>query len=348
MSTLISDLTTTSSSKGIEIVAPGTTPLTADQVDAKDLIEKLDSADTAKLMLLVDPSSLGYTPKTVAHFFNLFKLDSSARQLLAAAVNTKATKTIVDENDVIEKLSNSATVRKHFQTTKIAIAPRPLKVNPNIGLNLLLVNPQVATAINAERVRRSKLIMARPIRNPGMGPFGALLPGSGLTVSIRQRGGAAMEPPSFNYPIEMRGGGYDIAMAGGAGALGWWSPPNDDFFISAQIKSALETLRATLKAKGNKDLAQDVDAKVTGLVQALETAEENIRIERNNLKRATDAITSGNADPTDEDSKGVKTGVLHATLTSIAGKYNTAVSNARSIENKLFRVIVALNGVPLN
>ena len=114
MSSLISDLTTTSSSKGIEIVAPAATP-GANQVKADELIDKLDSS-TADLMKLVD-STGSYTPKTVAHFFNLFKLDSPARKLLADAVNTKAAKTIVDENDVIEKLSNSATVRKHFQTT---------------------------------------------------------------------------------------------------------------------------------------------------------------------------------------------------------------------------------------
>jgi len=366
------------------LVNPSTTPsklVTIDQSKADAMITALSAtvnktvptgADNSVSLLAIyqtiDTKGL-LTPTSFNRYLDHFNLDDSGRKELADALNRNLTAsggtpvTTYNKDNIIPTLLKSEHIKNHFKTDRYVMNPRVPQVNPIKGLNLLLVNPQIAAAINDERKRRSKLIMARPIRGSSMGPFGALLGNSGLNFSVQfpRVGGAAMQPPSSEHPIEMRGGGYDIAMSGGQ-PLGFWTQPNDNFFISTQLKSALASLQATLKSQG-KELADDTEQQIANLVKRLEDAENAVKAERDNLNRAVEAINSGDAKPivsasgtasTIQNEKGAditvnttRSGVTLDHIRTIAEKYNSANANRQSLENKLFRVIISLNGAQI-
>jgi hypothetical protein len=147
-----------------------------------------------------------------------------------------------------------------------------------------------------------------------------------------------MNPPNFNYPIEMRGAGYDLGMSGGNVLLGPWRQPSDDFFIAEQLETAISKLKASLNAN-SKTLDNTTEANINKLITDLKTAENNVKARRDELNLATAAIDSGSMMPNSNAS-----GVVNQTnITDLAGQYNDAMANRQKLENKLFRVVIALN-----
>jgi hypothetical protein len=164
------------------------------------------------------------------------------------------------------------------------------------------------------------------------------------------KGGADLD---ISYPIEMRGAGPMIAamrggmypfMLGTASSPTSWTPVSDRSFISASLRMALASLMSSLKSK-NYVLSDDTKTEVDSLITKLEAAEKSVVSYRDNLTSINNAIASGH-DSVNKIKDGAKDGsqIALADVTKIADEYNNAMKMRQKLENKLFRVVVALGG----
>jgi hypothetical protein len=151
----------------------------------------------------------------------------------------------------------------------------------------------------------------------------------------------------IEMPIEMKGFGYEVAhmrggfglpiMLGTVGSPTQWRPISDDSFISLSLRQALDSLNNTLKTK-NASLDGPTKSNVDTLITQLEAAEKAVKDERDNLNSFNNAIATGSANV--QNKKNIDT----ATLTRTVDAYNNAMKNRQKLENKLFRVVIALGG----
>jgi hypothetical protein len=197
----------------------------------------------------------------------------------------------------------------------------------------------------AERKKKNDAAMARPVAM-GFGPFGGVPP----PISMSFVGGANSAFASIdssNYaPIEMRGAGPMLAaMRGGHGhgmVIGTtssptqWRPIDDNSFISASLEAAIAQLRANLQAQG-ATLAEEVATEVDTNITALKNAEKAVRANRDRLTTMNNAIATGY-----KPASGATINI--AEITAATDSYNAAMKNRQKLENKLFRVVIALGG----
>lgn len=211
--------------------------------------------------------------------------------------------------------------------------------NPVTGLNLLLANPVVAAVVMQKRKRDFEMARARVLpAASGFSGFPGLNPS--VMVQIAQRGGYE---GGENLPVEMRGGGRLLAaMKGGNFFLGTmgsptsWRPITDSSFISVSLEAAYQNLKANLKASKGADLADETQTKVRDLIKALKDAEEAVKGKRDELNKFNTILSTQNL----KDLTNTK--VSEADLTGMVKLYNESMSRRQSLENKMFRVIVAL------
>lgn len=353
MASIIDETDSKSGSVGIVIT---------DSTKAEAIIKALNDGPISDIWKTLNPKET-LQPASINAYLRYLKLDDEGKTLLVAALKKAdpvKTGNVTNEN-IIDVLLNSKKVKSHFTSAKEPYVERPLEVNPNTGFSLALANPLVAQIINDERARKAKLMLIRNINVPAMPPYGGLFGNSG--ISILMRGGAAaasaMQPPSFKYPIEMRGGGYDIAMSGG-NHFPFWQAPNNTYFISTQLKSALNTVRAALKSQ-NLELSKENDVEVEKLLTELKKAEEAVITERNKYNSLVNGIRSGEVKLKDETGTKViskdkdgndverydestKQVVKKSAIDDASTAYNAAVLNARKIEKKVFNVLIAIGG----
>jgi hypothetical protein len=214
-------------------------------------------------------------------------------------------------------------------------------INPVTGLNLLLANPVVAAVVMQKRKRDFEMARARvlPAASGFSGFPGGLNP-SVLVQLHQQRGGYE---GGENLPVEMRGGGRLLAaMKGGNFFLGTmgsptsWRPITDSSFISVSLEAAYQNLKANLKASKGADLAQDTQDNVKKLITALKAAEDAVKEKRDELNKFNTILSTQNL-------KDIKnTSVTEKEITDMVKLYNDSMSRRQSLENKMFRVIVAL------
>jgi hypothetical protein len=254
-----------------------------------------------------------------------------------------------NEGNIVSLLEGSTPLVAHLKSLlspsrAAAFAPPSIGsvINPTNGLHLLLANPMVSAVVMAQRRLQTAAAAARVIPAPAGFPFGGMNPG-GLNITVSQRGGAELDPA---YPIEMRGGGQMIAaMKGGFGPffLGTassptsWRPVDDNSFISIALEQALASLKATLAGTGTK-LDSATDSTVARLIKDLKDAEEAVKKNRDALNDMNKAIASGEA-----NFKGVST-VNMGVVQKTADAYNQSMKMRQKLENKLFRVVIALGG----
>jgi hypothetical protein len=259
------------------------------------------------------------------------------------------------DNDLLEALETSSALKAFLKN----LAPKSrnswsapgIKVNPFNGLNLLLSNPNVARVVMDQRKKQTALAAARVI--PSGGLFGLPLPFMhNPSVSVLFRGGGGsdeFDTASLNpeMPIEMRGFGYEVAhmrggfgfplMLGTVGSPTQWRPVSDDSFISLSLRQALDSLNDTLKTK-NASLDGPTKNNVDTLITQLEAAEKAVKDARDDLNTFNNAIATGSANVQG------KKNIDSATLSRTVDAYNNAMKNRQKLENKLFRVVIALGG----
>jgi hypothetical protein len=259
------------------------------------------------------------------------------------------------DNDLVDALETSDALKAYLKN----LAPKArnswsapgIKVNPFNGLNLLLSNPNVARVVMDQRKKQTALAAARVI--PSGGLFGLPLPFMHQpSVSVLFKGGAsgydAFDPSVLDpvMPIEMRGAGYAVAhmrgghfplMLGTVGSPTQWRPISDDSFISLSLRQALDSLNNTLKTK-HASLDPATKTNVDTLITQLEAAEKAVKDERDNLNSFNNAIATGSANVQG------KKNIDSATLSRTVDAYNNAMKNRQKLENKLFRVVIALGG----
>jgi hypothetical protein len=290
-------------------------------------------------------------PSTVRQFVDL--LDDSEKKALMGAyfypIGSSGPGVVSSASELVEVLETSQplkeALKKNAPAGTASWTPPSLQVNQN-GLNLLLANPMVAAVVMEQRKKQSLLAQARVVAPPSGGLFGMpMLPSP--SVSVLFRGGAMEHPELDNHPIEMRGAGYAVAhmrggqfplMLGTVGAPTQWRPVSDSSFISSSLRAAFESLQATLKNKNNATLEDGVRQNVTDLITKLEAAEQAVRDERAKLNSFNSAIATGSAQV--DGLKDIKADAITRTVDS----YNNAMKSRQKLENKLFRVIIALGG----
>jgi hypothetical protein len=214
--------------------------------------------------------------------------------------------------------------------------------NPVTGLNLLLANPVVAAVVMQKRKRDFEMARARVL--PAASGFSGFPGMGGLNPSVMvqiQRGGGY--EGGENLPVEMRGGGRLLAaMKGGSFYLGTmgsptsWRPITDSSFISVSLEAAYQNLKANLKASKGADLADETQTKVRDLISKLKEAEEAVKGKRDELNKFNTILSTQNL----KDLTGAT--VSQADLSDMVKLYNESMSKRQSLENKMFRVIVAL------
>jgi hypothetical protein len=257
-------------------------------------------------------------------------------------------KSIADLIKLLEGDSDAAKKIRLYLATNGAVESKfeaqTLDVNPNHGLNLLLANPMVAAVVMEQRKRQSELAYARVAQPANM--FGAPFPFNGPSVSVQLMRGGQQSDLNPDFPIEMRGAGYAIAqmrggqlplMLGTVASPTSWRPVSDGSFISASLKAALASLEQSLSSKG-ATLADATKTQVSALIQQLEDAEKAVKNSRNELNTFNNAIASGNANVKDQKN------IDASTITRTVEAYNMAMKSRQKLENKLFRVVIALGG----
>lgn len=273
----------------------------------------------------------------------------------ASGLTLKQTgKSIADLIKLLEDNSDSAKKIRTFLATNGAVEPtfthQQIEVNPNNGLNLLLANPMVAAVVMEQRKRQSELALARVAHSAPMfgapfgAPFGAF---NGPQISVQlMKGGQLPNDLNPEFPIEMRGAGYAMAqmrggqlplMLGTISSPTSWRPVSDSSFISASLKAALASLEQSLTAKG-ATLADATKTQVAKLITDLEAAEKAVKESRDELNTFNNAIASGNANVKDQKN------IDSTTVTRTVEAYNMAMKSRQKLENKLFRVVIALGG----
>jgi len=290
-------------------------------------------------------------PRNVHDFVHSFSEANQVKLYESFEDPSAPTQTLKSVSDLIKLLEGDSTEAKAIRVflatngaVEASFKAQPLEVNPNHGLNLLLANPMVAAVVMEQRKRQSELAYARVAQPANM--FGMPVPFNGHQVTVQLMRGGNQDNLNPEFPIEMRGSGYSIAhMRGGQfplmlGTLGSptsWRPVSDSSFISASLKAALASLEQSLDAKG-ATLADATRAQIANLITELEAAEKKVKDARNELNTFNNAIATGNANVKD------KKDITSATITSSVEAYNMAMKSRQKLENKLFRVVIALGG----
>ena len=255
------------------------------------------------------------------------------------SLKDKSVSSVITE---LEKIGAFKEFLSGFRPASAAPYIPALSINDNKNLSLLLANPAIARIVMEERRKQTLAAFARPVAAMGWGPFGGVAP----PISMTFRGGAnaalaSVDP--FNYdPIEMRGAGPMLAAMRGGMVIGTtssptqWRPIDDNSFISASLRAAIGQLTANLIAQGAK-LAPDVNKEVEDNITALEKAEKAVRANRDKLTTMNNAIATGY-----KAASGSAVDV--AEITAATESYNAAMKNRQKLENKLFRVVIALGG----
>ena len=288
-----------------------------------------------------------YMPTTVKDFVE--RLSEANRLAIAAGIAEppagpgplvdKSVSSVIAE---LSKMTHLETFLNGFRPASVAYTAPKLEINKS-NLSLLLANPAIASVVMAERKKKNDAAMARPVAM-GFGPFGGVPP----AISMTFRGGAnaalaSVDP--FNYdPIEMRGAGPMLAAMRGGMVIGTtssptqWRPIDDNSFISASLRAAIGQLKANIAAQNNgATLAPDVNKEVEDNISALEKAEKAVRANRDKLTTMNNAIATGY--------KAASGSIVDvAEITAATESYNAAMKNRQKLENKLFRVVIALGG----
>ena len=284
-----------------------------------------------------------YKPTTVKDFVE--RLSEANRLAIAAGIAEPSGAPLADKSvsSVIAELSKMEHLEKFlngFRPASVAYTVPQLEINKS-NLSLLLANPTIARVVMTERKKKNDAAMARPVAM-GFGPFGGVPP----AISMSFRGGAnaalaSVDP--FNYdPIEMRGAGPMLAAMRGGMVIGTtssptqWRPIDDNSFISASLRAAIAQLKANIAQQNNGATLDDaVNNEVEDNIKKLEDAEKAVRANRDKLTTMNNAIATGyKADGT----------VTVADITAATESYNAAMKNRQKLENKLFRVVIALGG----
>jgi len=248
-------------------------------------------------------------------------------------------------DEVIMKISKNAEFNKalkELQDTSNTVQietylKNDLKVNEVHNMNLGTFNPQMLRFMNIIRKKRTPQTMANVgvpgsinIALPGLPGFPGLL-------------GGAMAAPPTDFPIEMRGGGYNIGiMKGGySGLIGPFRPITDESFISSSLDAAIQSLKDRITS-GKGTLDSSTAQKIDGLVQELKKTETQVKNNRDNLIAMNNAISTGRFKPEDGHVYTAKE------IATVAKTYNEVNKMRQSLENKLTRVVITLNGVTQN
>jgi hypothetical protein len=295
-------------------------------------------------------------PNTVARFVTLLSdanVEQITKEIDPKVFNSNGCKLSGEcdnpgeSRSALLKLLNKAEGLKSYLSTFVNTADvwTPTSIdelrNPVTGLNLLLANPVVAAVVMQKRKRDFEMARARVL--PAASGFSGF-PGMGglspsVMVQIQQRGGYE---GGENLPVEMRGGGRLLAaMKGGSFFLGTmgsptsWRPITDSSFISVSLEAAYQNLKANLKASKGADLDDTTQKKVKELITALKAAEDAVKEKRDELNKFNTILSTQNL-------KDIKTPVTQEQITDMVKLYNESMSRRQSLENKMFRVIVAL------
>jgi hypothetical protein len=284
-----------------------------------------------------------YRPTSVKDFVE--RLSEANRLAIAEGIADSSGNAISDKSansvyNELKKLEHLEKFLNGFRPVSVAYTVPQLDINKS-NLSLLLANPAVAKVVMAERKKKNDAAMARPVAM-GLGAFGGVPP----PISMSFVGGANSAFASIdssNYtPIEMRGAGPMLAAMRGGMVLGTtssptqWRPIDDNSFISASLRAAYAQLKANIEAQGSK-LDNDVDNEVNANIKALEDAEKAVRANRDKLNSMNNAIATGY-----KAASGSTVNV--AEITAATQSYNAAMKNRQKLENKLFRVVIALGG----
>ena len=289
-----------------------------------------------------------HRPTTVAQFVSLLHdahVNAFAREL-ASVLTLDASADVDEKRRAVAGLMNqSAKLKAQLSSnvdSKTTYVPPTIDslVNNVKGLNLLLANPMLAQVVMEKRKRDTELAKAR-LSSVNSGVLGLPLPLLGpnsVLVQLGQRGGAQLNPL---YPIEMRGAGRIFAeMRGGAGwVIGTtlsptaFRPLSDESFISNSLEVALNNLVQTLKQKGST-LEATTETNVRTLVEQLRSKEAEVRKRRDELNTMSQILGSQNTKP--------GASVNETDIKDTIEAYNQSNTSRQKLENKLFRVIIAL------
>jgi len=250
-------------------------------------------------------------------------------------------------DEVIMKISKNAEFNKalkELQDTSNTVQietylKNPLKVNEVHNMNLGTFNPQMLRFMNIIRKKRTPQTMA----NVGVpGSINIALPGMLPGFPPGMLGGAMAAPPT-DFPIEMRGGGYNIGMMKGgySGLIGPFRPITDESFISSSLDAAIQSLKDRITS-GKGTLDSSTAQKIDALVEKLKTTETQVKNNRDNLIAMNNAISTGRFKPEDGHVYTAKE------IATVAKTYNEVNKMRQSLENKLTRVVITLNGVTQN
>ena len=278
------------------------------------------------------------TARSLDEFIVGLRLNDDTKIALAAVMadGAKGGITGTDKDNVVARIRNLLHAAKHFPLEGLPAPTDPeayiAKMNPYAGLHLGLLNPAFAEIVKEVRKRNNRLAVARPATGLG---FPGFFGGPGLRISFPGMTGGALDALNMNFPIEMRGGGYDIAMQRGGNGMGLlgWRPITDSSFISLPLKQAFNQLRATLAAQ-EKKLDDSVETKVNQLLADLVAVEQKIKVTREELNTVTAAVVSGSVRDSDK--------ITDTRLSEIAREYSDANKLRGGIENKLLNVVIEL------
>jgi hypothetical protein len=276
------------------------------------------------------------TARSLDEFIVGLRLNDDAKTALATEIEKKSTVKGATRDNVVARIRNLKHAASKFPLEGLPAPTDPeayiAKMNPYAGLHLGLLNPAFAEIVKEVRKRNNRLAVARPATGLG---FPGFFGGPGLRISFPGMTGGALDALNMNFPIEMRGGGYDIAMQRGGNGMGLlgWRPITDSSFISLPLKQAFNQLRATLAAQ-EKKLDGSVETKVNQLLADLVAVEQKIKVTREELNTVTAAVVSGSVRDSDK--------ITDTRLSEIAREYSDANKLRGGIENKLLNVVIEL------
>jgi len=276
------------------------------------------------------------TARSLDEFIVGLRLNDDAKTALATEIEKKSTVKGATRDNVVARIRNLKHAASKFPLEGLPAPTDPeayiAKMNPYAGLHLGLLNPAFAEIVKEVRKRNNRLAVARPATGLG---FPGFFGGPGLRISFPGMTGGALDALNMNFPIEMRGGGYDIAMQRGGNGMGLlgWRPITDSSFISLPLKQAFNQLRATLAAQ-EKQLDGSVETKVNQLLADLVAVEQKIKVTREELNTVTAAVVSGSVRDSDK--------ITETRLSEIAREYSDANKLRGGIENKLLNVVIEL------
>ena len=278
----------------------------------------------------------GFRWASAKEFLGVLALTDADKKGLAAILSCSS-------EEVIPKISRSPVFIKALKdlqdyttTVQLKKFKNDLAINTFQNMNLGSLNPQMLRFMNIIRRKATPQTMA----NVGVpGSISIAIPGMLPGFPPGMLGGAMVAPPT-DFPIEMRGGGYNIGMMKGgySGLIGPFRPITDESFISSSLDAAIQSLKDRITS-GKGSLSADTTQKIDGLVESLKKTETQVKNNRDNLIAMNNAISTGRFKPEDGHVYTAKE------IATVAKTYNEVNKMRQSLENKLTRVMITLNGV---